>query len=355
MKSKDNKVLQFKVSLDNSKPLIWRRILISEDSSFFDLHLAIQDSMGWLDYHLHCFYLSQKGTANPIVIRLPNPEFDDDGMEIVLDERSEKIASHFNRSIKQCQYEYDFGDGWSHTVLFEREVPMEADKKYPQCIAGKNACPPEDSGGVWGYIDKLEILKNPKHSEHKDILEWLCIDGPSDFDPSTFDLDEIEFRDAKQTLREYEKGFGISDNALIQDRNLTDDAILKANLKLVSELKGKDFLRMGNWEVAQRTDPITEKMVGKDSAFILTLIAHEESYFILNTLVHPPGEDGNVIKALLDAIFEHSTFPDIVLTKDKKIYEELELIAKELNFEILLVKKLKASPQIFRDMTRMLG
>ncbi|MEI8123639.1 MAG: plasmid pRiA4b ORF-3 family protein [bacterium] len=342
MTRKDKKVFQFKVSLECSKPLIWRRILIPEDATFFDLHMAIQDSMGWLDYHLHCFYISQKRTTMPIIVRLPNPEFDDNGIGIILDERSEKIVNHFNRSIKQCKYEYDFGDGWSHTVLFENELPLDINVKYPQCLAGKNACPPEDSGGVWGYEDKLKILNNPKHPEYKEVLEWFCIDEPSEFDPAEFDLNEIEFRNTDEALKEYMKRYYPLENG----SDSSDQ---------ISLIVQKSLPRMGRWEIAQRADPITEKTFGKDLALILNLVVHEESYFILNTYVSPPAEEGSVAKVLLEAISNNSALPDIVLTKDKKIFAELESIAGSLDFKVLLVNKLKASPQIFRDMTRLLG
>ncbi|MCX6717743.1 MAG: plasmid pRiA4b ORF-3 family protein [Candidatus Taylorbacteria bacterium] len=398
MTIKDKKVFQFKVSLECSKPLIWRRILIPEDASFFDLHMAIQDSMGWLDYHLHCFYISQKRTTMPIIVRLPNPEFDDDGIGIVLDERLEKIASHFNRSIKQCKYEYDFGDGWSHTVLFENELPLDINVKYPQCLAGKNACPPEDSGGIWGYEDKLKILNNPKHPEYKEVLEWFCIDEPSEFDPAEFDLNEIEFRDTDESLKEYMKRSYPSENktdCVSYPRSKTDEVLdtqhhgclfgigmvhrpirtqrvsstsqsncrgIRTSLSNKSDsserialLMQKNLPRMGRWEIAQRADPITEKTFGKDLALILNLVVHEESYFILNTYVSPPAEEGSVVKVLLEAISNNSALPNIVLTKDKKIFAELESIAGSLDFKVLLVNKLKASPQIFRDMTRLLG
>ncbi|MCX6713966.1 MAG: plasmid pRiA4b ORF-3 family protein [Candidatus Vogelbacteria bacterium] len=214
MDEKKDQVFQLKITLDNSTPRIWRRLLISKNASFFDLHVAIQDVMGWFDSHLHGFSISSKDrNIAPTVIQFPNPELDDDfAMRDVRDERLEKILNYFDVSIRQCKYEYDFGDGWVHTILFEKELPLELGIKYPKCLAGKNACPPEDCGGVWGYEEKLEIIKNPEHSEYEDIIEWLGVDDPSEFDPTKFDIRDIEFRDAKKVLREHEKGFGVSPN-----------------------------------------------------------------------------------------------------------------------------------------------
>ena len=49
------RVYQFKIVLDGIDPLIWRRIQVPVTYSFWDLHVAIQDAMGWQDYHLHRF------------------------------------------------------------------------------------------------------------------------------------------------------------------------------------------------------------------------------------------------------------------------------------------------------------
>ena len=85
-------------------------------------------------------------------------------------------------------YEYDFEDGWVHTILLEKILPIDSNIKYPVCIAGKMNCPPEDCGGVWGYSDLLEILKDPKHEDYEDSIEWLG----DEFDPNEFDLEEID-------------------------------------------------------------------------------------------------------------------------------------------------------------------
>ena len=68
-------------------------------------------------------------------------------------------------------------------------------------------CPPEDCGGVWGYYDLIKILKNPRHKEHAEMLEWLCIDDPKEFDPEHFNKDEVVFDDPKEQLKEYRERF----------------------------------------------------------------------------------------------------------------------------------------------------
>ncbi len=203
------RALQFKVTLNASTPKIWRRILVPADYSFFDLHVAIQDAMGWTDSHLHAFYLDPGAKrTEQVVIQYPNPDHDDFFGEPALDERKEGIADWFGSRIKQCVYAYDFGDDWDHTVLFERQLATSLGASYPQCIAGANACPPEDCGGVWGYADLQKIIKNPKHPDHRDMMEWLGLEKSSDFDPTEFDSREIQFEDPKKRLKEYRKGFG---------------------------------------------------------------------------------------------------------------------------------------------------
>ena len=86
---------------------------------------------------------------------------------------------------------YDFGDGWEHRILVEAVSAAEPDVHYPRCLIGRRACPPEDSGGMWGYLDLLDILNDPGHPEHAERLEWLGLDSADQFDPAAFDLGEI--------------------------------------------------------------------------------------------------------------------------------------------------------------------
>lgn len=203
------KIFQFKVTLNGSVPKIWRRIQVLAGYTFFDLHVAIQDAMGWTDSHLHGFRIAQKGSTHPIIIQYPNPEEDFGFGDKECDERKEYIVDYFDKITKQCVYEYDFGDGWNHTVLFEKELFSETQTTYPRCIAGKNACPPEDCGGLGGYEDLQNVLKNPKHPEYKDMIDWLCIENADEFDPRVFDPKEVDFSDPRSVLKEYKHRFGM--------------------------------------------------------------------------------------------------------------------------------------------------
>lgn len=88
---------------------------------------------------------------------------------------------------EKFDYVYDFGDSWEHTILIEKILAPDPKQKLPVCIAGKRACPPEDVGGVWGYEDFLRAIKDPKHPNHTDYIEWIG----EGFDPARFDIAEI--------------------------------------------------------------------------------------------------------------------------------------------------------------------
>jgi hypothetical protein len=172
-------VYQLKVTLDDSRPPIWRRILMPEDVTLADLHEIIQRAMGWGNYHLHMFTIAGQVFGNP--------EDDETGEIGTVNEKRYRLNQLGLREKARFSYEYDFGDSWEHTILLEKILPAEKGVHYPVCIKGKRACPPEDVGGVWGYDDFLEAIANPNHPERKEMLGWIG----SDFDPEEFDLDEV--------------------------------------------------------------------------------------------------------------------------------------------------------------------
>lgn len=189
MKKKFNRVYQFKITLKGIKPLIWRRILVPETYTFWDLHVAIQDAMGWLDYHLHEFEIIDPSTGEKVRIGLPSEDYDW-SRETLLGWK-QKIAEYFSMGNRLANYTYDFGDNWEHIIKLEKILPRGVNTDYPTCIAGERACPPEDCGGAWGYGEFLRSIRNPKHKEHKEMLEWVG----GEFDPEYFDAKEIKFDD----------------------------------------------------------------------------------------------------------------------------------------------------------------
>ena len=145
-------VYEFKLRLLEVSPPIWRSIQVPETYSFWDLHVALQDAMGWLDYHLHLFRVAKPDTGEAVQIGIP----DDDafeGDEPSLPGWEIPIAHYFPRSGVVARYEYDFGDGWEHELTLEAILPRQRGQKYPRCVGGARACPPEDCGGIGGYED----------------------------------------------------------------------------------------------------------------------------------------------------------------------------------------------------------
>lgn len=134
--------------------------------------MAIQDAMGWLDDHLHAFRLRNPDTDTIEEIGIPDDApFEDDrpclpGWEV-------PIAAYFRNPGDRSDYTYDFGDGWEHDLLLEGIVARQPRKKYPRCLDGARACPPEDCGGIRGYEDLIQILFDPSHEEYEGTLQWL--------------------------------------------------------------------------------------------------------------------------------------------------------------------------------------
>lgn len=183
------RIYQFKILLKDTKPPIWRRIQVPETYDFWDLHVAIQDAMGWLDYHLHEFVLPDPTFGKEVMIGIPDDETES-GQE-TLPGWEVKIADYFSEENSSCRYTYDFGDDWEHALEFEKLLPRKKGVEYPICVAGKRRCPPEDVGGTFGYEEFLKVIGN---SEHEEYEEWMTWSG-GDFDPDLFDPKEVSFDD----------------------------------------------------------------------------------------------------------------------------------------------------------------
>lgn len=173
----ETQIYQLKMTLLGSRPPIWRRMHVSSNISLAALHWAIQYAMGWTNSHMHHFKVGKTyyGVSYP-------DDFDD--VTRTKDEKNFTLSDLVSKPKTKFIYEYDFGDSWEHEIVLEKILPPESGVRYPICIAGKRACPPEDCGGVWGYASFLEAIQNPDHPEHDDMLEWV---GDS-FDPEAFDL-----------------------------------------------------------------------------------------------------------------------------------------------------------------------
>jgi Plasmid pRiA4b ORF-3-like protein len=173
-------VWQLKITLKHSSPPIWRRILVADDTPLAKLHRILQIVMGWGDSHLHQFTIRGRDYG------VPFRDFGEFGSKIE-NEKSVKLIDVVYGEKDRFVYEYDFGDSWTHQIVVEKKVTKEEGKHYPVCVAGNRACPPEDCGGIWGYENFLEAIRDPKHPEHKYLIEWIG----GGFDPEALDLDQV--------------------------------------------------------------------------------------------------------------------------------------------------------------------
>jgi hypothetical protein len=167
-------IYQLRITLLDVTPTTWRRVALPGGYTLDRVHRAIQHAMGWQDYHLHSFEIdgSQFGVPDP------DGELD---LRDELDVRLDAVAGKDSR----FTYTYDFGDWWEHEVVVETVYPAEPDERYPVCIEGERACPPEDVGGAYGYAQFIEALADPAHPEHDAMHEWIG----RRFDPVFFDPD----------------------------------------------------------------------------------------------------------------------------------------------------------------------
>lgn len=183
-----SQVYQFRVSLQGLRPEIWRRIQVPDSYTFWDLHVAIQDAMGWHDCHLHAFRIVESESGRVEEIGIP----DEDGELDITPGWERRISKYFSADNNKAEYEYDFGDSWQHDVVLEAVVSREA-RRYPRCTGGERACPPEDCGGIHGYQELLEALSSPSHPEHETMSTWVG----EDFDSERFDPEQVHFDNPK--------------------------------------------------------------------------------------------------------------------------------------------------------------
>jgi hypothetical protein len=165
---------QFKIALLDTCPPIWRRIQV-KDGTLDKLHEHIQTAMGWTNNHLHHFWLdSQLYGDDPMLHEMTYKDSTRTKLSDILPQSGRRFC---------FQYEYDFGDGWRHEVLFEGCLRAERGKRYPLCVEGERACPPEDVGGTRGYQEFLEAMADPDHERHEKFREWIG----GRFDPEAFE------------------------------------------------------------------------------------------------------------------------------------------------------------------------
>ena len=171
-------VYALKVTLLDTSPPIWRRILVPSAITLHNLHRTLQTVMGWTNSHLHQF-----------VCRSPRLSDLRAGVgSKVANEKRTQLGEVIGTVGARLWYEYDFGDGWRHELLVE-EVLLGDETFQQTCVAGKRSSPPEDCGGPQGFAELLQALQDANHPSHDEACEWL-----SDFVPESFSVDQVNKR-----------------------------------------------------------------------------------------------------------------------------------------------------------------
>ena len=165
---------EFDVCLQELQPRIWRRFLIRTNSTFAQLHVAIQDSFGWTQSHLWEF--RQPTFQGVPIAGLPAPDGDDYGRPTP-DGRTVKLSSYFTgkRVVEWCEYVYDFGDDWTHDVKLVAVRSIKETFKR-RLLGGERAGPPEDCGSTPGYERMVHYRKTGEDLHGDDAVDlgaWL--------------------------------------------------------------------------------------------------------------------------------------------------------------------------------------
>ena len=174
-------IARLKITLDDVKPAVLRRIEVLLATRLDRLHLAIQAAMGWTNSHLYEIRAGGVGWGTP----------DPDGGDGALDARKTRLIDVLEDvGAKTLSYLYDFGDGWEHSVKIERVSQAVRGVAYPRLIEATGRCPPEDVGGPLGYAEFLDAIHDPKHERHVELREWIG----NDFDPNDADANALAQR-----------------------------------------------------------------------------------------------------------------------------------------------------------------
>ena len=168
------------IDLLDVEPRVHRKITVPLDIRLDRLHLVIQKAMPWTNAHLYELLIGGGGWG------APDPFYGSGGP---MDASKETLGGALAGSRRKTfSYIYDFGDGWDHQIKLERTLPAIEGSPRIELIEAVGRCPPEDSGGPWGYMEMLRILSDPDDEEYEDTLMWIG----QDYDPQFLDEASIK-------------------------------------------------------------------------------------------------------------------------------------------------------------------
>ncbi len=180
----ETKIAKIKIELNDVMPPVWRRILIAETASLRSLQYAICDVMGWLYLHPYGFKIAGKEYANPE----SNADFGD-----ALDDSRFTVGAIVQET-PEFEFVYNFDELWSHKITFEGFVPAKPKERYPLCLEGANASPPEGCGGAYGFGEFKKAINDRKHPRHKETREWFAQIRSGFYEPEYFDINVTNFK-----------------------------------------------------------------------------------------------------------------------------------------------------------------
>ena len=156
-----------RISLVGSSPKVWREIAVPSTIKLTSLAHVIVLAMGWEESHLSMF---KKGRKEYHVYM--------DGADMYdypIENAGENAMCDLLGVDEEMMFEYDFGDSWRHKVKVVDSMAYGKDEKPSiRLIDGKNACPPNDVGGIHGYKEMLRVIKEePDGEEAWEYYTWL--------------------------------------------------------------------------------------------------------------------------------------------------------------------------------------
>ena len=195
-----SKIYQLKIFLIGISPMIWRRILIPDNSTIKDLHYILQILMGWDDYYLHQFIIRGKRFG---ISRWHGICFSDNPDQVCLKEFHFRINEKFI-------YEYNFFSKWQVQIRIEKFLPLDDRKAYPLCIGGTNQAPDEECQGPWAFM-ALRQKYSKWYIIHRmiDFIEGNDEDIEDEFDNFNYwlNIDKFDRRTINDRLKKYSLGF----------------------------------------------------------------------------------------------------------------------------------------------------
>jgi hypothetical protein len=187
-------IYQLRLVLTGISPMIWRRLLVSSETSIAQLHEYLQICFDWDNEHLHCFHIQGKNYG---VAYLGGMSFDDNARQV----RLSRFRLHRRESFR---YDYNFFANWRVNIRLEDILPSNPQRTVPVCTGGRGAAPGKEYAGALAYLKRLDRYRYEFPLEALGIIaaalqRWEKARGGRE---ALGDLDEL--REAAVRVRAYQ-------------------------------------------------------------------------------------------------------------------------------------------------------